>query len=112
MAYEKLQNTDKNLVERYEAGLGKSLMAALGSVVSSKVNKREWVDSILQHKREEVRNNIWKLKFRSFEVEMGDVGEPILKVIKLANNAITTAVVPSPYASIAWAGVNGLLLVC
>jgi hypothetical protein len=57
----------------------------------------------------EVNSNTWKLKFRSSEVEVRDLVQPILGAVSLVNEYIIDAVTISPYASLAWAGISLLL---
>ncbi|UKZ56521.1 hypothetical protein TrVGV298_010358 [Trichoderma virens] len=58
---------------------------------------------------EEVQKNIWKISFRSSEIQPVEVVQPVLGVVKLANDFIVTALASNPYASLAWVGVSALL---
>ncbi|KAK4060549.1 uncharacterized protein Triagg1_10674 [Trichoderma aggressivum f. europaeum] len=109
LAYEKLQQEDSALIEEYEARLRGSVTAALGSTLAAEENKGRWMNVMLRCKMEEVQKNIWKFSFRSSEVQPAEVVQPILGVVKLANDFLTTALASNPYASLAWAGVSALL---
>jgi hypothetical protein len=114
LAYEKLRKEDKALIAKYEEALKESLpkdLKKLGATLNSKESSREWVDGMLEHKMKEVCKKSWKFKFRGSEVEAKEVGQPILKVIRVVNDSITRAAVPSSYASLAWTGVSALILV-
>lgn len=67
------------------------------------------MQTILEYQMNEVNANTWKLKFRSSEVEVRDLVQPILGAVSLVNEYITDAVTVSSYASLAWAGVSLLL---
>ncbi|KAL6692009.1 ankyrin repeat-containing domain protein [Trichoderma pleuroticola] len=109
LAYKKLQQEDGPLIEEYEARLRGSVTAALGSALAAEENKGRWMNVMLRCKMEEVQKSIWKFSFRSSEVHPAEVVQPILGVVKLANDFITTALASNPYASLAWAGVSALL---
>ncbi|PNP60521.1 hypothetical protein THARTR1_00545 [Trichoderma harzianum] len=109
LAYKKLQQEDGPLIEEYEARLRGSVTAALGSALAAEENKGRWMNVMLRCKMEEVQKNICKFLFRSSEVQPAKVAQPILGVVKLANDFITTALASNPYASLAWAGVSALL---
>ncbi|KAK1242542.1 hypothetical protein MKX08_005354 [Trichoderma sp. CBMAI-0020] len=109
VAYEKLREEDARLVEKYEISLQQCLPADLESVPSLKTSKREWMDAILRHKMQETQANVWKLTFRSSEVQLTEVIQKFLGVLKLANDFVTAAVSSNPSASLAWAGVGVLL---
>lgn len=69
--------------------------------------KREQMQFVLQRKIDEVNRYAWKLKFgNSSEIEVKEMVEPVLGVIKWANNYISQALSGSPQASIAWAGIS------
>lgn len=109
MAYEKLRKEDVKLVEKYEATLQESLPANLDCVPSLKTSRREWMDTILKHKMQETQANIWKLTFRSSEIQLTGAIQKVLGVLKLVNEFVTAAVSSNPSASLAWAGVGVLL---
>lgn len=58
------------------------------------------------------KKNIWQFSFRSSEIQPVEVVQPVLGVLKLANDFISTALASNPYVSLAWAGVSALLSVC
>ncbi|KKP04536.1 hypothetical protein THAR02_03362 [Trichoderma harzianum] len=109
LAYKKLQQDDGALIEEYEARLRGSVTAAQGSTLATEENKGRWMNVLLRWKMEEVQKNIWKFSFRSSEIQPTEVVQPILGVVKLANDFLTTALASNPYASLAWAGVSALL---
>ncbi|UKZ83343.1 hypothetical protein TrVFT333_011151 [Trichoderma virens FT-333] len=109
VAYEKLREEDSKLIQEYEIKLQGCLPAALGCVPNLKESRREWMDTILKHKMQEMQGNIWKLTFGSSELQLTGVVQNILGVIKSVNDYITPAVSSSSYASLAWAGVGVLL---
>ncbi|KAJ4857382.1 ankyrin repeats (many copies) domain-containing protein [Trichoderma breve] len=109
LSYKKLQQEDSALIEEYEARLRESVTAALGSALAAEENKGRWMNIMLRCKMEEVQKNIWKFSFRSSEIQPTEVVQPILGVVKLANDFIITALASNPYASLAWAGVSALL---
>ncbi|QYT04241.1 Ankyrin repeat protein [Trichoderma simmonsii] len=109
LAYKKLQQEDGALIEEYEARLRGSVTAALGSTLAAEENKGRWMNIMLRCKMEQVQKNIWKFSFRSSEIQPAEVVQPILGVVKLANDFLTTALASNPYASLAWAGVSALL---
>lgn len=109
MAYEKLRAEDAKLVEKYETSLQKCIPADLARVSSLKISRREWMDAILRHKMQETQANIWRLTFGSSEVQLTEVIQKVLGVLKLVNDFVTAAVSSNPSASLAWAGVGVLL---
>lgn len=111
-AYEKLRKENKQLIREYEAKLQESATAALDPVPDTKVDREKWMSLILRQKTEQIQKDAWKFMFLGSEVRPAETAESVLRVIKMVNDSITTAVVPSPYASLAWAGVSALLSVC
>ncbi|UKZ71720.1 uncharacterized protein TrAtP1_012668 [Trichoderma atroviride] len=109
VAYEKLRVEDAQLVEKYEASLKESLCANLDCGASSKTSTRDWMDTILKNKVQETQANIWKLTFRSSEIQLTEAIPKVLGVLKLVNDFVTAAVSSNPSASLAWAGVGVLL---
>lgn len=109
VAYEKLREEDVKLIEKYETSLQGSLLADLDCVLSLKTSRREWMDTILKHKMQQIQANIWKLTFRSSEIQLTGAIQKILGVLKLVNEFVTAAVNSNPSASLAWAGVGVLL---
>jgi hypothetical protein len=107
IAYENLRAEDGALIEEYEKKLQGNMIAGLGIMLSA--NIRDRMQTILEHKMEDVNANIWILKFRSSEVEVRDIVQPILGVVSLVNEYVTDAISISSYASLAWAGVSLLL---
>ncbi|PHH89641.1 hypothetical protein CDD83_5625 [Cordyceps sp. RAO-2017] len=67
------------------------------------------MNAILRSKMDEVNRDAWKVKFGSSEIQVKDLAEPILGVVKRANDYIKGALNENPYGSIAWAGVSLLL---
>ncbi|KLU92750.1 hypothetical protein MAPG_11652, partial [Magnaporthiopsis poae ATCC 64411] len=108
-AYENLREEDEGLIADYEAELCGSLAAGLASTISSKLDIRDRMATILQHKMDEVNKDTWRLKFGSSEVQVKDLVQPILGVINSANEYIANAASANPCASLAWAGVSFLL---
>ncbi len=110
VAYEKLREEERELVQQYEDdALSGGVAAALGSMLGAKASRREKMDAILRRKMDEVNRDTWRLKFAGGEVPVRDLAEPVLGVVGWANDYIATAVSASPYASIAWSGVSLLL---
>ncbi|KAK1246570.1 hypothetical protein MKX08_000372 [Trichoderma sp. CBMAI-0020] len=107
IAYEKLRAEDGTLIEEYEKKLQGNMVAGLGSMLNT--NMRDQMQTILENKMSEVNANTWKLKFRSSEVEVRDIVQPILGAVNLVNQYITDGVSVSPYTSLAWAGISLLL---
>lgn len=70
---------------------------------------RDRMQTILKYQMDEVNSNTWNLKFRSTEVEVRDLVQPILGAVNLVNRYITDATSVSPCASLAWAGISLLL---
>lgn len=88
----------------------KDVGAAFATMLPVGSFKREQMQFVLQRKIEEVNRDAWKLKFgSSTEIEVKEMIEPALGVIKWANNYITQALSGSPQASMAWAGISLLL---
>ncbi|EHK44923.1 hypothetical protein TRIATDRAFT_37794 [Trichoderma atroviride IMI 206040] len=104
IAYEKLRAEDGALIEEYEKKLLGNMAAGLGSM--SNANMRDRMQTILEYQMNDVNANTWKLKFRSSEVEVRDLVQPILGAVSLVNEYITDAVAVSSYASLAWAGIS------
>lgn len=104
VAYENLRKEDAKLVDKYEASLQQCLPSDLKNV-----SRRERMDAILKHKMQETQANIWKLTFGSSEVQLTEVIQKVLGVLKLVNDYVTAAVSFNPSASLAWAGVGVLL---
>ncbi|KAL5085108.1 hypothetical protein Trisim1_010896 [Trichoderma cf. simile WF8] len=109
IAYEKLRLEDNELIKKYEMKLQGNMVAGLGSTLGSNTSMRDRMQMILENKMNEVNSNIWKLKFRSSEVEVRDLVQPILGIVSLVNEYITDAVSVSSYASFAWVGISLLL---
>ncbi|KAL6907175.1 ankyrin repeat-containing domain protein [Trichoderma evansii] len=107
IAYEKLRAESSALIEEYERKLQGNLVAGLGSM--SNASMRDRMQTILEYKMNEVNANTWKLKFRSSEVEVRDIVQPVLGVVSLVNEYVTDAMSVNPYASLAWAGISLLL---
>lgn len=110
-AYEKLRKENKQLIDEYEAKLQESAVAALGPVPDANGNRQKWMSQILQQKMEQIQKDAWKFMFLGSEIQPAETVESVLRVIKMANDSITATVVPSPYASLAWAGISVLLSV-
>ncbi|KAI0100295.1 ankyrin repeat-containing domain protein [Nemania sp. FL0031] len=109
LAYENLREEDGDLIVKYEKKLCGDLSAGLSSTLGSAVNMRDRMHAILDRKVQEVKQDIWKLKFQSTEVQIRDLSEPVLGAISWANEYVAQAVSTNPYASIAWVGVSLLL---
>ncbi|KAL6823215.1 ankyrin repeat-containing domain protein [Trichoderma camerunense] len=109
IAYEKLRVEDNELIKKYEMKLQGNMVAGLGSTLGSNASIRDRMQMILENKMNEVNSNTWKLKFRSSEVEVRDLVQPILGIVSLVNEYITDAVSVSSYASFAWVGISLLL---
>ncbi|KAK5988503.1 hypothetical protein PT974_09986 [Cladobotryum mycophilum] len=106
-AYEKLREQDGNLVQRYEDDLKKNLNDH--SALDPKAHRREWMDTVLRQKMAEVQENMWKFSFGNSDIPVAELVQPVFRVAKLANNFITTSIIPSPYTSMAWVGTSALL---
>jgi hypothetical protein len=111
VAYERLREDENEakLIKKYENSLEKYLPTDLGSVLSSELSRREWMDAILQQKMEETQAKIWKLTLGGSEIQPTEVVQKVLGVLKLVNDFVTAAVNSNPSASLAWAGVGVLL---
>jgi hypothetical protein len=115
-AYEELSKTEKTLVADYEALLSTSLGGAIASSAttfssSTKVQRCQSMSTLLEKKIEEIEKGEWKLRFKDHELAVKDLVEPVVGVMYWAKDFIGTALKPSPYGSIAWAGVCLLLSV-
>ena len=113
-AYDELSRKDKSLVADYEALLFKSLAEADGSsamVLSElgKVQRCQEMKVLLKRRIKEIGEGEWKLKYKDHELAVKDLVEPVVGVLDLAQNFVSTALESSPYGSIAWAGVCLLL---
>lgn len=111
LAYEKLKKEDKTRIEEYEKKLQESVTIALGSAPDTKEGRREWMSLVLKNKMEKVQKEAWAFMFLDSEVRLAEMVDSALKTIKLVNDSITAAVVPSPYVSLAWAGISVLVSV-
>ncbi|KAL7960365.1 hypothetical protein V8C34DRAFT_276955 [Trichoderma compactum] len=109
LAYERLRREDAQLINDYEDKAQENLTAGLGYTIGSKVSIRERMDAILRSKMDENNRDAWKIKFGGSEVQVKDLVQPVLGVVNWANEYITGALKPNPYASIAWAGVSLIL---
>lgn len=109
IAYERLRVDESELIKKYETKLRGNMIAGLGSTLGSNASMRDRMQMILEYKMNEVNANVWKLKFRSSEVEVRDLVQPILGIVSLANEYITDAVSVSSYAAFAWVGISLLL---
>jgi hypothetical protein len=109
IAYEKLKAEDGSLIKEYETKLGGNTIAGLGLTLGSNASMRDRMQTILEYKMNEVNANVWRLKFRSSEVEVGDLVQPILGIVSLANEYITGAVGVNSFTSLAWVGISLLL---
>jgi hypothetical protein len=116
-AYEELYKKDKGLVTDYEVHLSESLVGAVAAGQASatvfsglgKVQRRQQMKALLDQKIKEIEEGTWKLRFRDHELVVKDLVEPVVGVIDWAKDFVGTALEPSPYGSIAWAGVCVLL---
>ncbi|OPB46410.1 hypothetical protein A0O28_0065310 [Trichoderma guizhouense] len=61
---------------------------------------------------DQIQRDSWKFVFLGSEIRPAEMVESFLKVIKMANDSITAAVVPNPCISLAWAGMSVLLSAC
>ncbi|KAL7931996.1 ankyrin repeat-containing domain protein [Trichoderma chlorosporum] len=109
VAYERLRQEDEHLINAYEAGIRQSLSASISLTIGSNLSVRDRMDKILRSKMDEVNQDSWKIRFRSSEVHTEDIVQPILSIIRWANEYISSALSSNPYASMAWAGVSLLL---
>jgi hypothetical protein len=117
-AYDELSKKDKSLVADYEAQLSESLVGAVALAGqapaiafsgSGKIQRCQQMKVLLEQKIKEIDEGKWKLKFKDHELVVKDLVEPIVGVIDWAKDFVGTALEPSPYGSIAWAGVCVLL---
>jgi hypothetical protein len=113
-AYDELAKKDKNLVSDYETQLSKSLVGAVASSARvfsglGKIQRCQQMKALLAKKIKEIDEGEWKLKFQDHELAVKDLVEPVVGVIDWAKDFVSTALEPSPYGSIAWAGVCVLL---
>ncbi|KAI8188598.1 hypothetical protein K4K48_006468 [Colletotrichum sp. SAR 10_66] len=109
LAYGALNDEDEQLILDFEKKIEGDLSAGLSKTTGSRAAKRDWMDTVLTRKMEQVNKNSWKLKFGSSEVLVKDVAKPILGVVSWANDFISKAVSANPSASLAWGGVSLLL---
>ncbi|KAL7904284.1 ankyrin repeat-containing domain protein [Trichoderma velutinum] len=109
IAYEKLREEDSELIKTYEKKLRGNMLAGLGSMLGSNASMRDRMQTILEHKMNEVNANVWKLKFRSSEVDVRDLVQPILGTVNLVNEYVTDAVSLNSVTSLAWVGISLLL---
>lgn len=115
-AYDELAKKDKSLITDYEVELSKSLVGAFASSAMvfsglNKVQRCQQMKILLAKKIEEVDEGQWKLNFKGHELKVKDLVTPVVGIIDWAKNFIGDALEPSPYGSIAWAGVCLLLSV-
>lgn len=110
-AYEKLRKENSQLIDEYETRLQDSATAALDPAPYEKGDRAKWMGSLLRQKMEQIQKDAWKFMFLGSEIRPAETTESILRVIKMVNDSIATTIVPSPYASLAWAGINLLLSV-
>ena len=117
-AYDELSKKDK--LADYEAQLSESLVGAVAlaghaSAIAfpglGKVQRCQQMKVLLVQKIKEIDEGKWKLKFKDHELVVKDLVEPVVGVIDWAKEFVDTALEPSPYGSIAWAGVCLLLQV-
>jgi hypothetical protein len=117
-AYDELSKKDKSLVADYEAQLSESLAGAVAlagqaSAIAfsglGKIQRCQQMKVLLDQKVKEIDEGKWKLKFKDHELVVKDLVEPVVSVIDWAKDFVGTALEPSPYGSIAWAGVCVLL---
>ncbi|KAF0324955.1 hypothetical protein GQ607_007848 [Colletotrichum asianum] len=109
LAYEELRDEDERLIRDFEGKIEGDLVAGLSKAVGSQVAKRDWMNTVLTRKMEQVNRDAWKLKFRSSEVLVKELVKPVLGVVSWANGFISKAVSANPSASIAWIGISLLL---
>ena len=93
--------------------LSKYLRAADNSteeLSSSKITRKDQMNTILKEKVQEVNQNAWKLRFgNGNNVPLKDAIQPIIGIIESANEFIGKVASVNPYASLAWSGVSILL---
>lgn len=109
IAYKRLRVDDSELIKKYETKLRGNMIDGLGSTLGSNASMRDRMQMILEYKMKEVNSNVWKLKFKSSDVDVRDLVQPILGIVSLVNEYITDAVSVSSYASFAWVGISLLL---
>jgi hypothetical protein len=66
-------------------------------------------ESSISTEDKEIDEGEWKLKFKDHELAVKDLVEPVVGVVEWAKDYVGTALGPSPYGSLAWAGVCVLL---
>jgi len=108
IAYEKLREEDRHLVAAYESKLQS---AGFGATFGSETSIQNDMELILRQRMDQVNQDAWKLRFGSSEVQVKDLVEPTIGVVRRANEYINGALSTNPYASLAWAGVSLLLSV-
>ncbi|PKK46896.1 hypothetical protein CI102_10648 [Trichoderma harzianum] len=109
VAYENLREEDGALINNYESKLQGNLIAGLSLMAGPNASLRDRMQTILDHKMNEVNRDIWKLRFMSSEIEARALVQPVLDVVNFVNEYIAGAVSANPCASIAWAGISLLL---
>lgn len=109
LAYGALRDEDEPLILDFEKKIEGDLSAGLSKTAGFRTTKRDWMDTILTRKMEQVNRDSWKLKFGSSEILVKDVVKPILGVVSWANDFISKAVSANPSASLALGGVSLLL---
>ncbi|KAF3797085.1 hypothetical protein GCG54_00009054 [Colletotrichum gloeosporioides] len=101
-----LRDEDEQLIVDFEKKIEGDLSAGLSKTAGFRTTKRDWMDSILTRKMEQVNRDSWKLKFGSSKILVKDVVKPILGVVSWANDFISKAVRANPSASLAGGGVS------
>jgi hypothetical protein len=104
-----LKEEEGALINNYDSKLQGDIIAGLSLMAGSSASPRDRMQTILDHKMKEVNRDIWKLRFRSSEIEARALVQHVLDVANFVNEYIAGAVSAKPCASIAWAGI-GLLL--
>ncbi|KUJ13873.1 uncharacterized protein LY89DRAFT_753194 [Mollisia scopiformis] len=107
-AYEELKSSEKKLIDEYEENLRGDLTTMLGATESFsglKIERKDLMRQLLTQKIAETKENTWKLKFGEHKIPVKDLAEPVIGIIRWADDYISGALSANPYASIAWAGV-------
>ncbi|RFU78126.1 hypothetical protein TARUN_4117 [Trichoderma arundinaceum] len=107
VAYEQLRQDYAELVAEYEDRLDKILDSGLELAPDSNIRKR--MEAILEKQMHQVDRDTWKLKFLSSESQVNDQVKPILGIVSQVHDYVANTASPSPYASLAWAGISLLL---
>lgn len=112
-AFEQLREEDPKLVKKYEAQISLHVSTMVGTTVAisglGKVQRREQMEVLVKKKLEEDEDGKWRIPLGDDHIAIRDLARHVVSIVDWGKEFVGSALEPSPYGSIAWAGVCLLL---